>query len=210
MQRRASNEAASSIAGAGLPLSTSGGSASSASALPPTVIASAPLGLPIVADTAPIIPTPPRRILKREHSALTDRDVSDIPYVPKRRRIISTTSKCGPALPMAPRLENDIGRAAASTEHEDSSVYPLPITTGTLDSNSDILCGEVISIALSVVSSETLEYKMINRMACRTLLRGGVVEHCRELLMYKLSKGEIAAGSTGVLQGKRLQWGASQ
>ena len=125
LQRRVSTEAALSIAGAGLPLSTSGGSASSASALPPTVIASAPLGLPIVADTAPIIPTPPRRILKREHSALTDRDVSDIPYVPKRRRTISKTSNVGPEWPMAPRLENDIGRAAASTEHEDSSVYPF-------------------------------------------------------------------------------------
>ena len=108
---------------------------------------------------------------------------------------------------MAPRLENDLSRATTSTEAKRSSVYPLPITTGTVDSNSDILCDEVISTAWPALSSEVLEYEMINRMAYRTLLRGGVVKHCRELLMYKISKGDIAAGSTGLSQGKRLQWG---
>ena len=76
-----------------------------------------------------------------------------------------------------------------------------------MDSNSDILCDEIISVELSALGSDILEFKLINRMACRTLLRGGVVKHCRELLMYKISKGELAVGSTGLSWGKRLQWG---
>ena len=207
LQRRASNEAAFIIPSAGLQLYTYSGSSSSSSALPPTVIASATFGVPILAVTAPIITTPPRRGLKREHSALTDNDVSDIPSVPTRRRLITKTSDLGPEWPMAPRLDNDMRSAAASTEQEDSSVYPLPISTGALDSHSDILCDEVISTALSALSSEIIEHKMINRMTCRTLLRGGVVKHCRELLLSKISKGEIAAGTTGLSQGKRLHWG---
>ena len=103
--------------------------------------------------------------------------------------------------------ENDSSRGAASTEAELSSVYPLPITAGTLDSNPDIVCDEIISTELRALGSDILEYKLINRMACRTLLRGGVVKHCRELLMYKITKGEIAAGSTGLSWGKRLQCG---
>ena len=63
LQRRASNEAAVSIAGAGLPLSTSGGLSSSSSTLPPIVIASAALGFPIFVVTAPTISTPPRRVI---------------------------------------------------------------------------------------------------------------------------------------------------
>ena len=36
------------------------------------------------------------------------------------------------------------------------------------------------------------------------------MKHCRELLLSKISKGEIAVGTTGLSQGKRLQWEASQ
>jgi len=139
LERRASDEAASVTVGAGLPQSKVGGPTSSSSISLPTFSASAASVLPIGAKAVASIPTPPRRILKREHSALTDKDVLELPYVPKRRRILSKTSKTGPEWPTAPRPENDLSGGAATTEAELSSVYPLPITTGTLDSNSDIL-----------------------------------------------------------------------
>ena len=209
LERRASNATPPSSQRAPLPLFQVGGLASSSIGPLPMNSAYAPTTLAIAEIAIPSIVTPPRRILKRQHSALTDQDVLDICLVPKRRRLRCKTP-AGPEWPTVPRPEEDTFRQAASTEAELSTEYPLPITTGTLDSNSDILCDAIISEALSALGADILEFKLINRMACRTLLRGGVVKHCRDLLLHKISKGELAAGSTGLSWGKRLQWGASQ
>ena len=57
---------------------------------------------------------------------------------------------------------------------------------------------------------EILDNKEVNRVACRTLLRSGIVNHCKDLLMLKLNVGHLATTSVGLSLGKRLQWAASQ
>jgi hypothetical protein len=164
-------------------------------------------GVPLV-DTLPLACTPRRR-LKRDFSALTDKDGAETPYVPVRRRIQGKQACVGPEWPVSfssqdalPVIDNSVG----DTEPADQPPVGLP----GLDTSSGILEDEFIATALSGVTAQVLESKLVNRMACRTLLRGGVVRHCKDVLLHKLKSNSLAAGSEGLTVGKRLQWAASQ
>ena len=124
LQRRASNELALNFRAVDSQPYPYGGSSLSTSALPLDVAPSTPLVVTTLSVLAPLISTPPRRGLARQHSALTDKDVAELPYVPTRRRLNTKTSDLGPEWPTAPSLPTYMHGAAATNDHEYSSVTP--------------------------------------------------------------------------------------
>ena len=187
--------------------STPGASLSSTSHVSASV--DAPVVVSVASDlvTLPLVVDRATRVLRRRRSARSDDLVVDMPGVPKRRRISGKSGNDGPGCFF---YKNTVTLPVEGTQEELSMGTPLPTSDYAAVSNNGVLGDSFITAALSDLSQDVLENKLINSVANRCLVRGGVVRHCRDLILQKIKAGVIAETSAGLSQGNRLQWGASQ